>query len=107
MTDAAPASEEAPRRRRRGAERGPAAAISRGQPSLPFKPVDLLSADELEAIHHASLQVLKEIGMDFLHPEAKTVLKAAGADVDSHSDRVRFDPALIEAQIGKAPRQFT
>jgi trimethylamine--corrinoid protein Co-methyltransferase len=107
MTDAASASEETPRRRRRGAERTPAPAAPRVQPQLPFKPVDLLSADELEAIHQASLQVLKEIGMDFLHAEAKAILKAAGADVDPNSDRVRFDPALIEAQIGKAPRQFT
>src|SRR5579883_2207646 len=106
MSEAASASEETPRRRRRGVERAAAPAAPRGQPKLPFKPVDLLSADELEAIHQASLQVLKEIGMDFLHAEAKAMLKAAGADVDPNSDRVRFDPALVEAQIGKAPREF-
>jgi trimethylamine--corrinoid protein Co-methyltransferase len=107
MTDAASASEETPRRRRRGAERASAPTAPRMQPQLPFKPVDLLSADELEAIHRASLQVLKEIGMDFLHADAKAILKEAGADVDPNSDRVRFEPALVEAQIGKAPRQFT
>jgi trimethylamine--corrinoid protein Co-methyltransferase len=107
MTDAASASEDTPRRRRRGAERTTAPSAPRVQPQLPFKPVELLSADELEAIHQASLQVLKEIGMDFLHAEAKAILKAAGAEVDPNSDRVRFDPALIDAQIGKAPRQFT
>ena len=107
MSDAGQAGEDSPRRRRRG-ERGATAdpAVKREQPRLRFKPVDLLSADELEAIHHASLAVLREIGMDFLHPEAKAILKAGGADVDPSSDRVHFDPALVEAQIGKAPRQF-
>jgi trimethylamine---corrinoid protein Co-methyltransferase len=107
MSDAASVGEDSPRRRRRGGERVATPAAPHSQPKLPFKPVDLLSADELEAIHHASLAALKEIGMDFLHAEAKTILKAAGADVDPNSDRVRFDPALVEAQIGKAPQSFT
>jgi trimethylamine--corrinoid protein Co-methyltransferase len=107
MSDAVPIGEDSPRRRRRGGERSATPATPPGQPKLPFKPVDFLSADELEAIHRASLAVLKEIGMDFLHPDAKAMLKTAGADVDPNSDRIRFDPALIEAQIGKAPRSFT
>ncbi|HXW20293.1 MAG TPA: trimethylamine methyltransferase family protein [Roseiarcus sp.] len=107
MSDAGQASEETPRRRRRGERAAAESPVRREQPRRAFAAVDLLSADELEAIHRASLAVLKEIGMDFLHPEAKAILKAAGADVDASSDRVRFDPALVESQIGKAPRQFT
>ena len=38
--------------------------------------------------------MLKEIGIDFLHDEAKAILKDGGADVDPASNRVRFDPAL-------------
>jgi trimethylamine---corrinoid protein Co-methyltransferase len=106
MSEPAAATEEPPRRRRRGAERAGVPAAPWSQPQLRFKPVDLLSADELESIHRASLQVLQELGMDFLHPEAKAILKDVGADVDPSSDRVRFDPALVEAQIGKAPRSF-
>ena len=45
--------------------------------------------------------------MDFLLPEARDILKQAGADVDPSSERVRFDPGLVEAQIGKAPEAFT
>ena len=107
MSETVQANEESSRRRRRGERAVVAPAAPRVQPKRPFKAVDLLSADELESIHQASLTVLKEIGMDFLHEEAKAILKAAGADVDSSSNRVRFDPALVEAQIGKAPRQFT
>jgi trimethylamine--corrinoid protein Co-methyltransferase len=77
------------------------------QPRLPFAPVAAVSADELEAIHQASLQILEEIGMDVLHAEAKAVLKRAGADVDPNSDRVRFDRGLIASKIGLAPTEFT
>ena len=104
---AEPQSEESGRRRRRG-ERPPAALpASAPQPALPFAPVDLVSRDELESIHKAALDVLREIGVDFLHDEAKAILKAAGADVEAGANRVRFDPALVEAQIGKAPQAFT
>ena len=51
--------------------------------------------------------MLKEIGIDFLHDEARAMLKSAGADVDPASRRVRFDPALVEAHIGLAPKEFT
>jgi trimethylamine---corrinoid protein Co-methyltransferase len=109
MTDSAPPSEESPRRRRRGGERAAASAPAQKapQPRLSFQPMALVSADELESIHQASLTVLKEIGIDFLHEKAKAMLRDVGADVDPASDRVRFDPALVEAHIGLAPRQFT
>ena len=78
----------------------------RSQPLSPFAPLDLISKDELESIHQAALEVLKEIGIDFLHDEARAMLKSAGADVDPASRRVRFDPALVEAHIGLAPKEF-
>ncbi len=99
--------------RRGRAERAAAAdaashlAGAKPQPTRPFLPTPAVSEDELEAIHEASLTILQEIGMDFLHDEAKAILKAAGADVDPNSDRVRFDKALIESKIGLAPREFT
>ena len=46
------------------------------QPRMRYKPTEVLSADELESIHEASLDVLEEIGMDFLDPEARDVLAA-------------------------------
>jgi trimethylamine---corrinoid protein Co-methyltransferase len=99
---------EAGRRRRRGADRvgEPLPARPPAQPQLPFAPLELVSADELEAIHRAALTVLKEIGVDFLHDGARAMLKDAGADVDLASRRVRFDPALVEARIGLAPKEF-
>ena len=104
MSDTAAAQE--PRGRRRGrAERSaaPAEASVRPQPRLPFKPVDIVSADQLEAVHQAALKILSDIGIDVLNADARRILKEAGADVAADGARVRFDPALVEAQIGKAP----
>ena len=74
------------------------------QPRHRFDPLRAVSEDELDAIHHASLRVLSETGIDFLDVTARTQLAAAGADVEG--DRVRFEPSLIEALIASAPAEF-
>jgi len=104
----APPEPPASRRRRRAIERGVGAVSVQpaGQPQLPFPPLELVSRDELESIHQAALNVLKEIGIDFLHDEARAMLETVGADVDPTSRRVRFDPDLVEAHIGLAPQEF-
>ncbi|HEY1887261.1 MAG TPA: trimethylamine methyltransferase family protein, partial [Roseiarcus sp.] len=72
-----PPPQETGRRRRRATERGGGAVSMQpaGQPQLPFPPLELVSRDELESIHQAALKVLKEIGIDFLHDEARAMLK--------------------------------
>ena len=82
-TDSPP--HETGRRRRRTAERGGGSAAPQplGQPESPFAPVELVSRDELESIHQAALTVLKEIGIDFLHDEAR----ARQADCDRLIER--------------------
>ncbi|MEC8923293.1 MAG: trimethylamine methyltransferase family protein [Actinomycetota bacterium] len=74
------------------------------QPRNRFDPLRAVSEDELDAIHHASLRVLSETGIDFLDVTARRQLAAAGADVEG--DRVRFEPSLIEALIASAPAEF-
>ena len=69
--------------------------------------MDLVAEDQIEAIHETSLQILAEIGMDFLNPEARRLLADAGARVDPNSERVRFDREFIEEKISTAPSEFT
>ncbi|MEP0520651.1 MAG: trimethylamine methyltransferase family protein [Hyphomicrobiales bacterium] len=76
------------------------------QPRLRYKPIDAVSADELEAIHNASLDVLQEIGVDVIHDQAKLLFKNAGAEVDPDSDRVRFPKGLIDEAIQSCPSSF-
>jgi trimethylamine--corrinoid protein Co-methyltransferase len=68
---------------------------------------ELLSADQIEALHNASLTVLEEVGMDIMLPEARARMKAAGADVTEGSERVRFDRGLIMDMISTVPSEFT
>ncbi len=72
-----------------------------------YRPTEVVSADELESIHDASMGILEEIGMDFLDPEARELLVAAGARVEEGSERVRFDRAMVEERIRTAPSTFT
>ncbi|OQM77497.1 trimethylamine methyltransferase family protein [Manganibacter manganicus] len=77
------------------------------QPRLPFQPTKLISDDQLESIHLASLRVLKEIGVDVLHDEARRIMKAHGADVRDGRERVRFDADMVLDLIAHAPSEFT
>ncbi len=97
------------RNRRDNSRRAPARTTIPQLPkkvaSRPFPPTKIVSDDQVEAIHIASLQILAEIGMDFLLPEARDLLKKAGCKVDG--ERVRFDPAFIEELVSHCPSQFT
>ncbi len=71
----------------------------------PYPPVEVVSADHLEAIHETSLRVLEELGIEFLSSPARDVLKAAGADVAG--ELVRFDRNLVMELVSLAPPEFT
>ena len=69
----------------------------------PMEPTRVVSDDELESIHLASLEVLRDVGMDFLHPKALEMWAEAGATIDG--ERVRFDPELITELISSVPSE--
>ena len=72
----------------------------------PFRPLEILSADQVEAIHRSSLRILAEIGMEVLGGRALDALAAAGATVDRTTRNVRLDPSQVEALIASAPSEF-
>ncbi len=43
----------------------------------PFRPLEILSADEVEAVHRASLRILREIGVEVLGDRALDLLERA------------------------------
>lgn len=73
----------------------------------PYRPVEILSADQLETIHLGSLRILEEIGVEVLGDRALDVLAGAGAQVDRVSRTVRLEAGLVEPSIARAPSQFT
>ena len=108
VTDMDTAAGEGLRRRRTGGRAGHERHLLPqqrpwAQPRMRYAPTEVISADELESIHVASLRVLSEIGMDFLDPDAREVLKAAGAQTDPDTQRVRFDPEMVTETIKTAP----
>ena len=106
-------SELETRRPRRGGARanpgaGGGAAVPQLQPRKVkrlFPPTNIISKDEEESIHNASIKVLAEIGMDFLDDEARDMWRKAGATIDG--ERVRFEAGLLEELIAHAPSEFT
>jgi len=105
-----PTAERQRRGGRAGKRAGGAAAFEQPafqQYKLGFKPTNYVSDDELESIHLASLRVLKEIGVDVLHDEARAIMKRHGADVRDGEVRVRFDADMILELIANAPSEFT
>jgi trimethylamine--corrinoid protein Co-methyltransferase len=61
----------------------------------------VLSDDQLEEIHLASLEVLRRTGVDVLDEEARGLLKRAGAKVDGM--RVRLPAHVVEWAVNVAP----
>ncbi len=104
-------AENEPRERRRGRTRDltTRSALPEqrrfAQPRLGRPPVEVLSADQLETIHQASLRILRDIGMKVLDAETRAIYENAGASVDGQ--QVTFDPAMVEALITTAPAEFT
>jgi trimethylamine--corrinoid protein Co-methyltransferase len=83
-------------------------------PQLPWQPVvnafppaEPLSADQVEAIHEASLDILERMGIRVLHRGARDLLAGAGAEVDHGEQMVRLDRALAAEIIAHAPGEFS
>jgi trimethylamine--corrinoid protein Co-methyltransferase len=52
------------------------------------------------------MRVLEEIGIEFLHEEAKDAFRKAGCKVATDSDNVRMDRDFVMEQVKKAPSEF-
>jgi trimethylamine---corrinoid protein Co-methyltransferase len=72
-----------------------------------FKPLELLSNDQVEAIHNATLRVMNETGLTFEDEKARSLLADNGCEVDNETQRVRFPFSLVEDCLSKAPGHYT
>jgi trimethylamine--corrinoid protein Co-methyltransferase len=63
----------------------------------------VLADDELSSIHNATLRILSEVGIILTHPEAREILKDAGASI--HGDCVLLPPDLVEREIARCPHR--
>ena len=63
----------------------------------------MLSSDEVEDIHLATLEVLQKTGLFVEDAEAREVFAGGGARVDEHNKVVRIPPHVVEDAVRSAP----
>jgi len=75
--------------------------------SNPRLSLNILSPEEVQKIHEASLRVIEEVGIKFPSTRALDIWRAHGARVDSGTMVVRAPGRLIEEALQKAPPVYT
>ncbi|HET89218.1 MAG TPA: trimethylamine--corrinoid methyltransferase [Chloroflexi bacterium] len=65
----------------------------------------ILSAEEIEHIHHTSMQILEHVGVSFPDDEAIAVFKKQGVKTDGHL--VYLKERQVMNAIKRVPQQFT
>jgi trimethylamine--corrinoid protein Co-methyltransferase len=73
----------------------------------PFKPVEVLSEDQIQSIHLASLRVLEELGLRILYTPARQIFRDAGAIVDDNTGIVRIGREIIEKALESVSPEIT
>ncbi len=70
------------------------------------RPFEILSRDDLDKIHGATMEVFRRHGVKVLEPKALELFAKAGADVDRKTKMVRIPESLVKETIRKAPSEF-
>ena len=68
-------------------------------------PWKVISTEDVDAIHQATLQVLGEVGVVLSHPEMRAQLLDAGAKLEN--DRVLLPPEMVEKALADCSKQVT
>jgi len=71
-----------------------------------FNPVDVLTEQDVKAIHNGVLEVLETTGVTFQHKRALELFKESGCEVDFNSQRVRFPGWIVEKCLRRTPSSF-
>ena len=69
--------------------------------------VDVLSREDIEQIHAATLEVIESVGVKFPLPEALDILAANGASIDRDNCIARIPAAVVEDALKSAPSTYT
>lgn len=71
-----------------------------------FKPLQILTEEQMEEIHRGSLEVLEHTGVRFESERALKLFAKHGCKVDFEERRVRFPPGLVEECLRRCPSSF-
>jgi len=71
-----------------------------------FKPLEILTDEQIEEIHRGTLDVLERTGIRFESEKALKFLADNGCQVDFKNKRVRIPSYLVEECLDKCPSSF-
>jgi trimethylamine:corrinoid methyltransferase-like protein len=71
-----------------------------------FKPLEILTEEQVRAIHLATLDVLETTGVRIEHEGGLKLLEKNGCKVDWEEKRARMPAGLVEECLAKVPSQF-
>ena len=74
-------------------------------PVNPDAPIEPLDAEGVSRVHKTAMRILRDIGIEFLNPEAVEHLRKAGCIVNGTN--VRMDEDFVMEMVARAPESFT
>jgi len=72
-----------------------------------IKPLEVLTEEQVEAIHRSTLDVLETTGIRFESEKVLKIFNKNGCNVDFENNRVRFPSYIVEEALRKCPSSFT
>ncbi len=78
-----------------------------GQLRYTDPPTEPLDREGVERVHGAAMEILEDIGIDFLHEDARRLLAEAGCSVDADGPTVRMGRDFVMEMVARAPSSFT
>lgn len=73
---------------------------------MPQIHLDLLSLDDIQAIHQTSLEILSRAGVIVHHNQILEHLAESGAQVDFTGKRARFRPEMVQMALNQAGKRY-
>jgi trimethylamine--corrinoid protein Co-methyltransferase len=67
----------------------------------------LLTSEQVERVHQASLEILEKVGVLVHNPTARQIFSKHGCQLDEETNIVKFPPDIIEEYRRLAPAKFT
>src|SRR5687767_3149684 len=68
---------------------------------------ELLTREQVERVHDASLEILQEVGLLVRYAPARELFARHGGQVNSETNRVKFPRAVVEKYMKVLPPKFT
>ncbi len=71
-----------------------------------FKPLEILTEEQIQAIHRGTLDILETTGVRVEHDRALEIFADHGCEVDAKEKRVRIPGYLVEGCLRRCPSSF-